>query len=122
VIKKAVTANIIVDSLGLCKVPVLSLLGSFNLENEADLINGLTGMKISNNDLIRTGEKVAAIEKLFNIRHSKGDIKDSLPEMFFNKDKSHGLTRENFETMLLEYYQAMGWDEKGIPSQQAGRT
>jgi len=119
VIKKAVTTNIIVDSLGLCKVPVLSLLGSFNLENEADLINGLTGMDISNSDLIRTGEKVAAIEKLFNIRHSKGDIEDKLPEMFFNKDKSRGLTRENFETMLQEYYQAMGWDEKGIPSQQA---
>ena len=119
VIKKAVTTNIIVDSLGLCKVPVLSLLGSFNLEDEADLINGLTGMNISNSDLIRTGEKIAAIEKLFNIRHSKGDIKDRLPEMFFNKDKSRGLTRENFETMLQEYYQAMGWDEKGIPSQQA---
>jgi aldehyde:ferredoxin oxidoreductase len=118
VIKKAVTTNIIVDSLGLCKVPVLSLLGSFNLENEADLINGLTGMNISNSDLIRTGEKVAAIEKLFNIKHSKGDIEDRLPEMFFNKDKTRGLTRKNFETMLQEYYKAMGWDEKGIPDEQ----
>ena len=88
------------------------------LEDEADLINGLTGMNISNSDLIRTGEKIAAIEKLFNIRHSKGDIKDRLPEMFFNKDKSRGLTRENFETMLQEYYQAMGWYGYGCCSGQ----
>jgi aldehyde:ferredoxin oxidoreductase len=118
-IKKAVTANIIADCLGLCKVPVLSFLRSFNLENEIRLINGLTGLGISNTDLFEAGEKIAALEKLFNIRHANEDIEDKLPEMFINKDSDQGLTLQNFETMLQEYYNAMGWDEKGIPPDPA---
>jgi len=118
-IKKAVTANIIVDCFGLCKVPVLSLLKSFNLENEVKLINGLTGLNFSKDILFKTGEKIAALEKLFNIRHADRDIEDKLPEMFISKDSDHGLTRQNFETMLQEYYTTMGWDSKGIPSKPA---
>jgi len=117
VIKKAVITNIIVDSLGLCKVPVLSLLQSFNLENEVRLINGLTGLNISNTDLFEAGEKTAALEKLFNIKHANDDIEDKLPQMFMNQSQGHDqkLIQQNFETMLQEYYRAMGWDEKGIP-------
>ncbi|MDM8556612.1 aldehyde ferredoxin oxidoreductase C-terminal domain-containing protein [Desulfococcaceae bacterium HSG7] len=118
-IKKAVTANIIADCLGLCKVPLLSFLKSFNLENEVKLINGLTGLGVSNTDLFEVGKKIAAIEKLFNIRHANEDIEDKLPEMFINKDSSQGLTRQNFETMLQEYYNAMGWDENGVPPEPA---
>jgi len=90
-------------------------LRSFNLEKEVSLINGLTNLDISNIDLFEAGEKIAAFEKLFNIRHAKEDIEDKLPEMFFSKNNDVGLTRQNFETMLKEYYNAMGWDEKGIP-------
>jgi len=114
-IKKAIVTNIIVDCLGLCKVLVLTLLKSFNLENEVNLINGLTGLGISNTDLFETGEKIATLEKLFNMRHATEDIEDKLPEMFFSQDSSQGLTRQNFEIMLKEYYNAMEWDEKGIP-------
>ncbi|MCP4718731.1 MAG: hypothetical protein GY860_04665, partial [Desulfobacteraceae bacterium] len=114
-IKKAVVTNIIIDCLGLCKVPVLSLLRSFNLENEVLLINGLTGLNLTQKKLFDAGEKIATLEKLFNIRHSAKGSQDTLPDMFISKDGSQGLTRENFETMLKEYYRAMGWDENGIP-------
>ncbi len=122
VIKKAVTTNIIVDSLGLCKVPVLSLLKSFNLESEVRLINGLTNLNLSKKDLFDAGQKIASLEKLFNIRHAKEDIKDKLPEMFMNKENDQGLTLKNFEIMLQEYYTAMGWDEKGIPPEPVYKT
>ena len=114
-IKKAVTTNIIVDALGLCKVPVLSLLRSFNLEKEAELIQGLTGARISHTDLAETGLKIAAMERLFNIRHRERDIEDRLPEIFIGDNDENKLTKQDFQTMLAEYYQAMGWDERGIP-------
>jgi len=122
VIKKAVIANIIVDSLGLCKVPVLSLLKSFNLENEVRLINGLTGLNISNIDLFEAGERIAALEKLFNIRHAEDNIEDKLPQMFMNRDQDSKSVQKNFETMLQEYYTAMGWDKKGIPPEPVYKT
>lgn len=126
VIKKAVITNILVDCLGLCKVPVLSLLRSFNLENEVKLINDLTGLEVSPESLFRSGETIAALEKRFNLRHSQEDIQDQLPDMFFadndsagntrpDRDHDQGLTRRNFKAMLTEFYLAMGWDEKGIP-------
>jgi len=108
-----------VDSLGLCKVPVLSLLKSFNLENEVRLINGLTGLSISNTFLFEAGEKIAAFEKLFNLKHAKDDIEDKLPEMFINQGSDQKIIQQDFETMLLEYYRAMGWDKKGIPPEPA---
>ncbi len=114
-VKKAVTTNILVDCLGLCKVPVLTLLKSFNLEHEIRLLKGLTGLRCTRADLFQTGEKIAALEKLFNIRHAPGDIEDKLPDMFFSREGEPGLTRAKFETMLQDYYSAMGWSEKGIP-------
>jgi aldehyde:ferredoxin oxidoreductase len=121
-IKKAVITNIIIDCLGLCKVPVLSLLKSFNLENEIRLINGLTDLDLSKKDLFDAGQKIASLEKLFNIRHEKGDIEDMIPEMFIEKNSSKGLTLQNFKVMLQEYYTAMGWDEKGVPPESAWKT
>ena len=118
-IKKAVITNIMVDSLGLCKVPVLSLLNSFDLEDEIELMNGLTGLKLTPKDLFRTGQKIAALEKRFNLKHSKENLQDRLPEMFFEKQGSQGLTHENFNIMLQEYYAAMGWDKNGIPPEPA---
>jgi len=128
VIKKAVIANILVDSIGLCKVPVFSLLRSFDLDNEVTLINALTGLNVSRESLFRAGEKIAAIEKWFNLCHGKKDMKDELPELFFTENtegrggekdgktvEPRGLTHENFTAMLDEYYRAMGWDKNGIP-------
>jgi len=114
-VKKAITTNILVDCLGLCKVPVLTLLKSFNLEHEVRLLQGLTGLRLIRADLFQTGERIAALEKLFNIRHAREDIEDNLPDMFFSPEGEPGLTRSKFDTMLQEYYSAMGWSNKGIP-------
>jgi len=114
-VKKAITTNILVDCLGLCKVPVLTLLKSFNLEHEVKLLQGLTGLPFTRADLSQIGEKIAALEKLFNIRHAREYIEDSLPDMFFSPEGEPGLTRTKFEIMLQDYYRAMGWSAKGIP-------
>ncbi|MFO7988207.1 MAG: aldehyde ferredoxin oxidoreductase C-terminal domain-containing protein [Desulfotignum sp.] len=115
-IKKAVVTNILVDTLGLCKVPVLSLLKSFNLEPEIALVNSLAGTYFSFNHLTDTGLAIAAMERRFNLRHAKAPLPDDLPDMFFaSKDNPSGLTRESLAAMVAEFYQAMGWDENGVP-------
>jgi len=114
-IRKAVTANIIIDCLGLCKVPALSLLRSFDLGHETELINGLTGQHLTGEDLSELGTEIASLEKRFNIRHAPAEMEDTLPQMFFETAKSEGLTRQNFESMRSEYYDAMGWGNSGIP-------
>ncbi|WP_169432988.1 aldehyde ferredoxin oxidoreductase family protein [Desulfotignum balticum] len=115
-IRKAVVTNILVDTIGLCKVPVLSLLKSFNLEPEIVLVNTLADTHVSLKQLTDTGLAIAAMERRFNLRHTETPISDNLPDMFFSRnDNPSGLTRTSFTAMLAEFYQAMGWDENGVP-------
>jgi aldehyde:ferredoxin oxidoreductase len=115
VIAKAVVTNILVDSLGLCKVPVLSLLKSFNLEKEVCLIRELTGLDLTRDGLFQTGRQIASLERRFNHFHALQSMEDTLPDMFIARPGKGGLTMNNFKTMLGEYYRAMGWDKNGIP-------
>lgn len=121
-IRKAVLTNIITDCLGLCKVPVLTLLKSFNLEPEARMLRDLTGLDMSTGELFDMGQSIAGLEKRFNIRHTNGLVKDELPKRFLSKNGDQGLSRRNFEIMLKEYYRAMGWDENGIPPEPFEKT
>jgi aldehyde:ferredoxin oxidoreductase len=114
-VRRAVLVNIIVDSLGLCKVPTLSLLGTFDLENEAVLASAITGLSFYADDLFRIGDRVAAMERLFNLKHAPDMDEDRLPEMFFREGDSV-LTPAVLQQMLIEFYTAMGWDENGRPS------
>jgi aldehyde:ferredoxin oxidoreductase len=113
-VRRAVLVNIIVDSLGLCKVPTLSLLGTFDLENEAMLTSAVTGMAVTAGDLFRIGERVATLERLFNLKHLPDMEDDRLPELLFDQE-DHVLTPAILEQMILEFYTAMGWDAKGRP-------
>ncbi len=113
-LRRAVLVNIVVDSLGLCKVPTLSLLGTFDLENEAVLASAITGMSLYADDLFHIGDRIAAMERLFNLKHAPDLDEDRLPEMFF-LDGDTVLTQTVMTQMLLEFYAAMGWDEKGCP-------
>ena len=113
-LRRAVLVNIIVDSLGLCKVPTLSLLGAFDLENEAALASAITGMSLYADDLFYIGDRIAAMERLFNLKHAPDLDEDRLPDMFF-LDGDTVLTKTVMTRMILEFYSAMGWDQKGCP-------
>lgn len=113
-VRRAALVNIIVDSLGLCKVPTLSLLGTFDLENEAVLASAITGLSLYADDLFHIGDRIAAMERLFNLKHAPDMDEDRLPDMFFSEGDTV-LTPAVMTQMLLEFYTAMGWDENGHP-------
>ena len=113
-VRRAVLVNAVLDSLGLCKVPALSLLGAFDLEQEAALTAAVTGLDIRAVDLFTAGERIATAERLFNLGQSPASPGDGLPPMFL-KDPDGRLTPENLEEMLQAYYRAMGWDAEGRP-------
>jgi aldehyde:ferredoxin oxidoreductase len=116
-IHRAVLVNIIVDSLGICKVPVLSLIGTFDLAPEAYLTAALTGWKVDAAALFAIGTRTAHLERLINLSQGLVPEADDLPEMFFQKGP-HRLDREKFRQMVQEFYAAMGWDEAGRPAME----
>lgn len=121
-VRKAMIASAIVDSLGLCKVPSLSILGSFDLTSEAELTSALTGLSMDPKQFIKIGERIINLERLFNLRHGVTFEDDCLPQRFFiTKGTAAEKPMDNknwLEPMKQEFYQAMGWDKRGRPSQE----
>ena len=113
-IRRAVLVNIVLDSLGLCKVPVLSMIGTFDLKGEAALASSLTGLTVTADELFEAGDRIASMERCFNLQQAPGMGADTLPAMFMDQPGSN-LNQATLDAMISDYYAAMGWDECGNP-------
>ncbi len=119
-VRKCMMVSSVIDSLGLCKVPALSIIGDFSLEMEARLIEVITGLDISKEDLFAIGERTVHMEKIINIRQGSSPADDSLPEMFLNTPIEKGPIqgrRVELAPMIAEFYDSMGWDADGRPTE-----
>jgi len=121
-VRKSMIIGTVLDSLGLCKVPALCLICTFDLVAEAELTAALTGQPVSASDLFSAGERIVNLERLFNLKHGASAADDRLPAMFFEKDYNAGKEPpkpcEWMEPMTREFYNVMGWDETGWPSEE----
>jgi len=120
-VRRAMVVGVVLDSLGLCKVPALCLICSYDLVAEAELTSALTGLSVSVADLFAAGERSVNLERLFNLRHGVSTADDRLPDMFFSKEYNAGRQPskpyEWMEPMTQEFYNVMGWDENGQPTE-----
>jgi aldehyde:ferredoxin oxidoreductase len=119
-VKRSMVVSAVLDSLGLCKVPVLSVVGDFSLENEAALVSALTGWDMTAEELALIGERIVNVERIFNLRHGVGREDDDLPDRFAEERVSDpgptfGMTA-NVQPMVQDFYEAMGWDDQGYPT------
>jgi len=100
-----------VDSLAVCKF------ASFAIEEEefAALLSAVTGIHYSPEDLMRAGERIWNLERLFNIGAGFTRADDTLPERLFGND---GIDRSGFDRALSEYYHFRGWGGDGVPTDE----
>ncbi len=85
-VRRAMLVNIALDSLGLCRVPSLTCIGDFDLLHEADLAAAITGLPLTAELLFKAADRVATLERLFNLRMGLFANQDRLPAIFFKKD------------------------------------
>jgi len=108
----------IIDSLGICKVPALTIAGNYDLEKETRLVRALTGLELTKERLLFIGERIVNMEKLFNLRFGATSELDTLPEKFLTEPIGEGPSsgaKVDLEPMVREFYRIMGWDEQGVP-------
>jgi len=101
----------VIDSLVICPYAAFAL-GEVEL---AALLSAATGKAYTGEELLRAGERIYNLERMFNIGAGFSRKDDTLPERFFGGD---GIDRELFRNVLTEYYHFRGWDERGVPSQE----
>ena len=120
-VRQCMIVGMVMDCLGLCKVPSLCLVCTYDLVAEAELASVLTGQAASVGDLIYAGERILNLERLLNQRFGAPEADDRLPDMFFDKEYNSGKQpskpHEWMEPMIREFYAVMGWDEKGRPTE-----
>ena len=109
----------VLDALGICKVPVLSVLGDFSLEPEARLMSALTGWDLTPDDLFEIGSRIITTERRINLSYGLTAQDDTLPDLFLKKPLTSGPTEGMtvaLDEMRRDYYAAMGWDADGVPA------
>jgi aldehyde:ferredoxin oxidoreductase len=104
-----------IDASGMC------LFTSFALgaDDYAELLTATTGMKIDAAELLKIGDRIWNLQKLYNIKRGFGRKDDTLPARLLNEPLKEGAAAGQVwrrEEMLDEYYTLRGWDKEGTPT------
>jgi aldehyde:ferredoxin oxidoreductase len=99
---------------------MLCFFSPYTINNEVNLLNAVTGWDASVWELMKLGERVATMARIFNIREGFTKNDDWLPERFFEPHISGALSDTRIDPLKLEnarecYYQMMGWTSEGKP-------
>ncbi len=103
--------NAAVDSLILCKFTTFAM----NEVEYAKLLTAVTGVKYRSEEILRAGERIYNLERLFNVMAGIDGKFDTLPPKIFSG--KNALKKSVFQDMLKEYYEFRGW-ENGIPRKE----
>ncbi|HKM42143.1 MAG TPA: aldehyde ferredoxin oxidoreductase family protein [Methanocorpusculum sp.] len=106
-----------IDASGIC------LFTSFaqDADDYADLLTATTGMKIDTVELLKIGERIWNLQKLYNIKRGFGRKDDTLPARLLTEPLKEGAPTgqvSRIPEMLDEYYTLRGWDSEGTPTNE----
>jgi aldehyde:ferredoxin oxidoreductase len=84
------------------------------------MVSGATGMDFSTKKLEEIANRIADLERRFNILAGAKAEDDTLPERFSKEPiivagKERVLSKEAIERLRRDYYEVRGWDEEGNP-------
>lgn len=105
----------VLDSLVLCPFSIFA----FNEENCSAFLFSTAGIDITPAKLLKTGERIWNLERIYNLKAGFSRKDDTLPGRFFEeKEENEGNTinQQDFELALEEYYHYRSWTDEGIPS------
>ena len=106
------------DSVGLCKFSR----GFFLIDKLREVIEAITGLKFTEEELLQIGERVHNMKGAFNAREgvTRSDwllpprvLEDPIPE---GPSKGSIITVEEMNQMLDDYMEARGWTKDGVPT------
>ena len=110
--------NSIHDSTGLC----LFISAGNDLDDIRKLLEGVTGLEFTMDDMNTIGERVWNLERVFNLKAGLTKADDTLPDRILNDavsgDNNPAKGRVGqLDMMLPEYYSLRGWDQEGNPTE-----
>ncbi len=118
-IRNMQNVGILQDSLGVCRFTGYA----FSTEPWARMASGATGGDFSVAKLEEIANRVATLERLFNIEAGAAAEDDDLPARFSDlpivvEGKERRVSREDKERMRRDYYGVRRWDADGRPTRE----
>ena len=109
--------GILQDSLGICRFTGFA----FSMDPWARIASGITGLNFSTAEMEEIANRIAALERIFNLKAGMECKDDTLPERFSNepilvRGEEQLIPKKAKEKMRNEYYQVREWDAHGRPS------
>jgi aldehyde:ferredoxin oxidoreductase len=107
----------IFDTLVLCRF----YRDLYQWENLEKIIHALTGLDAGQDALRKRAAAIATLIRRFNLREGMSAEDEWLSKGFFRKNEKTGdaITPAELSQMLKEYYLLHGWDENGLPPEEA---
>jgi aldehyde:ferredoxin oxidoreductase len=104
---------------------IACVFGTFALggEDYAEALSAIMDWSVTAEEIRLIGERALNLTRLFNIREGFTRRDDTLPQRLFSQPATRGpskgqvVDKAAFEKMLDEYYQCMGWDNNGVPTE-----
>ncbi|MDO4487236.1 MAG: aldehyde ferredoxin oxidoreductase family protein [Bacillota bacterium] len=93
--------------------------GTIDYAIMAELLTMVTGKEWTEEDMSRVGRNVINIARAFNQREGFNRTHDTVPKRVVRDALSNGpaagqvMTQEDFESMLDQYYEVLGWNKDG---------
>jgi aldehyde:ferredoxin oxidoreductase len=108
--------NTAYDVLGVCAFAGFSV----TLDEYANMLNDVTGLGMKASDLETVSRRVLTLERLFNLLCGFTAADDWLPGRFYRdaiaiEEGTAVCPEGDFHAMRAEYYESLGWDERGVP-------
>jgi aldehyde:ferredoxin oxidoreductase len=105
------------DSAGVC----LFTFRALSAADYAAMVSVVTGLPVDEESLLRAGDRIWNLQRLFNTGAGLSRKDDTLPQRLMEEPISTGAAAGRVwrrEPLLSEYYRVRGWDEEGRPTQE----
>ena len=115
-IKNLQDLTAVIDSSGMCLFTVRAL----GVSEYTAILRVITGIPYSEDEVMKAGERIWNLERLFDLRAGFTKKDDAFPPRLSEPIPTGASKGEIFEIdrILPEYYKLRGWDEDGIPTKE----
>ena len=111
------------DAPTMCAFLLDMAVAGFATQNTASLLEAVTGLRYSPEEIQKVGERINNLARAFNVREGFTRADDTLPERLMTEPLKAGaskgqlISKDDLKLMLDEYYTERGWDiNTGVPT------
>jgi aldehyde:ferredoxin oxidoreductase len=107
----------VIDSSGICLFTSFAI----GLPEISSMLRTAVGWDYTDEEILKAGERIWNLEKLFNLKAGFTKADDTLPERLLKEPVKNGPAKGKvveLDIMLPEYYSLRGWDSEGVPAEE----